>query len=353
MRKSVLLTALVLGFCVFGVIMVGNSSVVTAVRDFSDKWYYFKLQLGWAGLGMLAFLFLSNFNHKRLEPWAVPFMAISMLLLVAVLIPGLGLNLLGARRWIGLGLFSFQPAEVAKLAICIYLAVLFKKPYRFLQFLAPVVVVSGLIMLEPDLGTTITIVGTAFFMYLGTGGKLLHLTAAVPIGILAVLLLIYVSPYRMARLKTFFDHTSDPLGASYQIRQSLIGIGSGGFLGRGLGQSRQKYEFLPEVNTDSIFAVITEELGFVGAICLIFGYLLLIITGLQVSEHSQNIFSKNLSLGLTCLVGIQAFINLSSLLALFPLTGIPLTFVSYGGTSLVTALSASGILVNIAKSEKL
>lgn len=353
MKKSVLLTLLVLAFCVFGVIMVGNSSVVTAARDFSDKWYYLKLQLGWAGLGMLGFLFLSNFNHKQLAPLVVPFMGLCIFLLLVVLIPGVGLHLLGARRWINLGLFSFQPAEITKLAVCLYLAVLFKKPYRFLQFLAPVVVICGLIMLEPDLGTTISIVGTAFLMYLGTGGKLLHLAAAVPVGILAILVLIFTSPYRLARLQTFFDHSNDPLGASYQIRQSLIGIGSGGFLGRGLGQSRQKYEFLPEANTDSIFAVITEELGFVGAATLISGYLIFVITGLQVSHLVQDPFSKNLSLGITCLVGVQAFINLSSLLALFPLTGIPLIFISYGGTALVVALAASGILVNIAKSEKL
>ncbi len=333
----------------FGVIMVGNSSVVTASRDFSDKWYYLKLQIGWSIIGLLSFIFFSRFPHKKLEAHATLMFFITLVMLVAVLIPGLGSKRLGARRWLNLGPLSFQPAELAKLTSAIYLSTLVKKKPKLLPFVFSVGLVGGLVMLEPDLGTSLVIVGMGILVYLGGGGKVASLLGLIPVSLLLIVFLIVISPYRLNRLLTFFDHSKDPLGASYQIRQALIGIGSGGIAGVGLGQSRQKYEFLPEVSTDSIFAVIGEEFGLIGTTCILGIFLLLIIYGIKISAASSNQFSANLSLAITSAIGVQALLNISAITALVPLTGIPLSYISYGGSSLVILLIASGILVNIAK----
>jgi cell division protein FtsW len=207
-----------------------------------------------------------------------------------------------------------------------------------------------LIMLEPDMGTTIVVSSICLFTYIGSGGPLKPLLFSAPIVGLIAASLIIISPYRADRLKTFFDTSHDPLGSSYQIRQALIGLGSGGMFGVGFGQSRQKYDFLPEVTTDSIFAVVGEELGLAGTFIVSVAFIGLTLTGFQISKLAQSKFSSLLSLAITCWLGIQAFINMSANIALLPFTGIPLPFISYGGTALLVNLTASGILVNISQS---
>lgn len=348
-RPTVVITYLVLALVLFGLLMVGNASIVDAARDFADKWYYLKLQAGWAVLGVGGFLVLSRYPYSKLARFA-PFLLFGTLaLLLAVLVPGIGQKFLGARRWLNLGLFSFQPAELAKLTLAIYFAGLLKKTTAFWPFVTVLGVTSALIMLQPDLGTTLILVGMGLITYFGSGGKLLYFIFLIPLIALAVTGLIFSSPYRLDRLKTFLDYSRDPLGSSYHIRQVLLSLGSGRIFGVGLGQSKQKYEFLPEVSTDSIFAVIGEELGLVGGLAVIAVFYLFLRQGLAVAQSAPDSFGRNLALAITSWISLQAFTNLAAMVALVPLTGIPLPFISYGGTSLVLVLLASGILVNISR----
>lgn len=351
--RSTLIAYLVLGLTIFGLVMVGNASVVDALRDFGNKWYYLKLQAGWAGLGLVGFIVAAKLPYKIWEKHAPALFGVTVLLLLVVLIPGIGSKILGARRWISLGIFSFQPAELAKLTVGVYFASLLKKPNeKLLAFLALLGILIGLIMLEPDLGTTIVLVGMSLMIYFGSGGKIKYLAMLAPIGIAAVGLLILLSPYRLNRIKTYLDYSRDPLGASYHIRQVLLSIGSGGITGVGLGQSKQKYEFLPEVTTDSIFAVIGEEFGLIGGTVVVVTFLALVLLGLGVAQRTTDKFGANLAIAISAWIATQAFVNISAMVALLPLTGIPLPFISYGGSALVILLFASGILVNIAKSNK-
>ncbi len=348
-----LLKTLTIGLTLFGLLMVGSASVVTAQRDFSDRWYYLKLQSLWAAVGLTGFLLATRLNVAHIEKIAFPLMIFSLVCLVLVLVPGIGLKLLGSRRWLNLGLFSFQPAELAKLSLSVYLASFLKTgaDSRFFRFLVLLLLPVALVLLEPDLGTALILLGLGLCTYFVSGGKLRHFLGLIPVTAVLLAVIILVSPYRLARFHTFLDSTRDPLGASYQVRQALISLGSGGIFGLGLGQSRQKYEFLPEVTTDSIFAVIGEEFGLFGSLIVLSAFLLLIHAGFRASASAPSPFARNLAAAISSWFGIQAFLNLSSLVALTPLTGVPLPFVSYGGSSLVVLLFASGLLVSIARHE--
>lgn len=348
-RPDLVLAGLTLGLTIIGVIMVGNASVVEAFRDFGDKYHYLKLQIQWAGLGGIAFVLASIFNYRRLEKMAPVLMFASLVLLIAVLLPGVGTQILGARRWISLGSFNVQPAEITKLAFVLYLAAFLAKKQKTLPFLVLSGLIIGLIMMEPDLGTTVVIITSGLVVYFASGASLVTILAFLILGLLGGLGLILSSPYRKGRLLTFFNPGRDPLGASYHIRQVLLALGSGGFWGLGLGQSRQKYEYLPAVMSDSIFAVIAEELGFIGSALILLAFLLIIWRGLKIGLGAPDRFGQLLAVGITAWIGLQALINLAAMVALVPFTGIPLPFISYGGSSLVVALAGMGILINISK----
>ena len=362
-RPDWLLIFLVLGLTVFGVIMVGNASVVEAYRDFGNKFYYFRLQTFWAILGLSAFFVFSFFDYRRLKKITIPLMLFSLFSLIVVLIPGLGTKVLGARRWLVLGPLTFQPAELAKLSFILYLATFlsnknlspeatepcFSNKRKLWPFLVILGVLLGLIMLEPDLGTAVVLAATSLVVYFVSGAPLLSLTLVGLTGILAGVGMILFSPYRRERLSTFLNPTHDPLGASYHIRQILLALGSGGLWGLGLGQSRQKYEYLPAVMTDSIFAVIAEELGFIGGAAILLAFLFIIWRGFKIAQGAPDRFGQLLAVGITAWIGLQALINLAAMVALVPLTGVPLPFISYGGSSLVVTLAGMGILINISK----
>lgn len=343
------LVGLVLGLTVFGLIMVGNASVVEAYRDFGDKLYYFRLQAQWASLGFLAFLFFSLFDYRRLKIFALPLLIFTLFCLFLVLIPGLGTSVLGARRWLGIGPIRFQPAELAKLTFVLYLSSFFANKKGALPFLTILGLMTTLIMLEPDLGTTVVLGMTSLVVYFASGAPILSIGLIGLVGLIGGAGLILSSPYRKERLLTFLNPTQDPLGASYHIRQILIALGSGGLLGVGLGQSRQKYEYLPAVTTDSIFAVIAEELGFIGSVTILLAFLVLIWRGFKIATQAPDDFGKLLAVGITSWIGFQALVNLGAMVAIIPLTGVPLPFISYGGSSLVLALAGMGILVNISR----
>lgn len=337
--------------CLLGLLFIFEASSVAAARTFADKYHFIKDQTIWFVLGLVAMTLVSLFDYHRLYKLALPIIILAIVLLSGVFIPGLGVRALGAHRWLNLGLFVIQPAEAAKLALIIYLAAWFsyKERGRLLAFVILVGIVVGLVVAEPDLGTAVVICATAISLYFLSGAPLWHFGALVPGVILAILGLAITSPYRLRRLLTFLNPSLDPLGASYHIRQILLALGSGGFWGQGLGKSRQKFEYLPEAMTDSIFAIIAEELGFLGGVALIVVFLFIIWRGVRIALFAPDRFGQLLSFGISSWLGIQAIINLGAMVAIVPLTGVPLPLISYGGSSLVVTLIGIGILLNISK----
>lgn len=345
------LVAGVITLSLFGVLMVYDSSVAIALRDFSDQYYYVKEQIKWFIAGIIVFSICARVPYQTWYRLAFPILIGTLVLLCIVFIPGVGIRAYGAHRWINFGLFVLQPAELAKLSIVIYLAAWFSHPEknRFFSFLLFLFMVVGLVMLEPDLGTSSIILSIAMLLYFFSGAPLKHFIFLVPIFVGGAILLAVIAPYRMQRITTFFNRSSDPLGASYHIRQVLLSLGSGGWTGVGIGQSRQKYEYLPEANTDSIFAIIGEETGFIGASTVIIFYMFIIWTGFRIALTASDKFGKLLALGVSSWVAIQTLINLGAMVAIIPLTGVPLPFVSYGGSSFIILLCAMGIVLNISK----
>jgi cell division protein FtsW len=297
-------------------------------------------------------LVVSRIKYLFWQKIATPFFLISLIGLFLVFIPGLGINVLGASRWIDLGLFSFQPSEIIKLTLAIYLAKVYSKDMSSASYFVPVIVVAGLVMLQPDLGTTSIIVGLSMMQIFASGINLIRFAGAGIVGFLITLVLIMTSSYRRERLMTFLKISQDPLDEGYHIRQILLALGSGGFWGVGLGQSRQKFLFLPETATDSIFAVIAEEIGFIGSFIFISLFVFLIYRGIVIAKKAPDKFSFLLAVGIISWIAVQTFLNIASMVALVPLTGIPLPFISYGGTSLVITLVGVGILLNISKYAK-
>lgn len=343
------LLILIVAFVVLGLISVADASAPQALNTFGDKFYLFKQQFIWSLVGFCGMFIASKVNYKYWEKIATPIFFIAIFLLIVVLIPNLGSKVLGARRWIDFGFFSVQPSEVVKLGLSIFLAKVASRNKGPMSYFAPLVLVTGLIMLQPDLGTTMIVSLIGLCQIFISGINLFYFAGALGIGGLATMILILISPYRKERLLSFLEAERDPLGASYHIRQVLLGLGSGGIFGVGLGASRQKYLFLPESSTDSVFAVIAEELGLLGALGIIFLFAFFIYKGMMIAKNSPDTFSRVLAVGITSWIGGQAFLNIASMVALVPLTGIPLPFISYGGSSLVTVMAGCGILLNISK----
>lgn len=335
---------------IFGLVMVYDASTVAGLKDFGDSYYYIKQQLIWTAIGILSLFFFSQFDYKKFKPLVLPLIILSFLLLLAVLIPGLGVSGGGAHRWLKLGPITFQPAEIIKLTGIIFLSTLFEKKARFFPLLVltlGVTIVTAI--LQRDLGSSIVFVASSAILYFAAGGAIWHFLAVLPLGILALVALIFTSGYRVKRVLAFLDPFGDPQGFTYHILQVLIALGSGGLFGLGLGNSRQKFEYIPEVSTDSVFAVVGEEFGFVGGAILVILFAILVLRGIKISTSCPDNYGRILGIGLISWLGIQTVINLSSMVALLPLTGVPLPFISYGGSALVANLTAVGILLNISK----
>ncbi len=340
---------MIISFVAIGLVAVADVSAPQALNNFGDKFFLFKQQLEWAGVGLILLFVCSKIKYTFWEKLATPIFFVSLILLVIVLLPRLGFSALGARRWIFLGPVNFQPSEVIKFAICVYFAKLASKAKGAIAYFLPLLIILILIMLQPDLGTALIIAMIGISQIFVSGVNLWYLLGAVVLGLLAGIPLILLSSYRKERLLTFLQISQDPLGNSYHMRQILLGLGSGGIFGVGLGASLQKYSFLPEASTDSIFAVIAEELGLVGGVVIIALFVYFIMLALKIARNAPDTFSKNLAIGITVWIGGQAFLNIASMVALVPLTGIPLPFISYGGSSLVMILVACGILLNISR----
>lgn len=334
-----------------GLIAVFSVSSLQGFRQFNDAYFYIKQQLLWVLVGTIALIFLSKFDYHNLKIFAGPIFLFSLILLVLVFIPGLGVETGGASRWLKIGPLTIQPTEILKLSSVLWLSVVYEKGIQ----LKPIVLLLAVIIfiisfLQKDLGSAFVMIAILISIYLIAGGSFLKVFLTIPPLIISFILLVLTSDYRKKRVLAFFDPFSDTQGFTYHISQALIALGSGGLFGVGIGASRQKF-FIPEVTTDSIFAVLAEEVGFVGGVFLILLFAFVIIRGFKIAEKCNDNLGKILAGGLTCWLGFQIITNLAAMVALVPLTGVPLPFVSYGGSALVANLAAVGILLNISKNQ--
>jgi len=348
-----LLALVTLGLVAFGLVMVYSATSASAALGDGDPMSFLKRQAVYALIGVVVMAAASRFDYHRLRYVAPGLLVAALGLCAAVLVVAPAVN--GAHRWFLLGPASFQPSELAKLALCLFAAVHLARrapPRTFGELMRPLglltAVFSGLILLEPDLGTTISLCLMMLAVLLVAGVPIRLLAAASVLAAAVGLIAIWVEPYRRARVFSFLDPWSDAQGSGFQIVQAMIGIGSGGITGEGLGEGVQKVLYLPEAHTDMIFAVVGEELGLVGSILVIGAFAAFALAGFRIALRCRDPFGKLLAAGLTALVSGQAAINLAAVLGVAPLTGIPLPFVSYGGSSLVVLLAGVGILLNIA-----
>ena len=310
------------------------------------------------GLGILALIFTSNFDYRKWRGYAFYLFIAGIILNLAVFIPHIGYTHGGATRWIALGPLTFQPSEFLRLMAVMYFSTWLTSikgkvgtfNYGFIPLCIMIAVTEGVFLLQHD--TDLVIVFALVGMFIVAGGKIKHLLLLLLIGMISLTALVFTRPYVMSRVNTFLHPASNPLGSGYQIQQSLIAIGSGGFYGRGFGQSIQKFNYLPEPIGDSIFAVASEEFGFIGAVFLILLFLLFAMRGLKIASNSKDSFGTILGTGIILIIIGQVFTNIGAMVGVLPLTGVPLLFVSQGGTSLIFALGASGIILNISKQQK-
>jgi len=344
---------------VFGLFMVTSAGMVISHEKFNQSFYFAKNQIL---KGLLPGLFLGyifyRLPYQYLRKFALPIFVVGLALLAAVFIPGLGMTLGGSTRWLHIGSLNFQPSEVFKLGFIIYLASFLGKTEKLSskerhQHLIPFLIILGitglLIALEPDIGTLGIFVLTAFAMYFISKAPISHVLILATAGCLALLLLINIFPHALQRVQVLFNPDLAPQGEGYQMNQSLIAFGSGGFFGKGLTQGTQKFLYLPQVTGDSIAAVIGEELGFIGMLAMLALFVTFGFHGLKIARNAPDNFSRLLAGGITCYIIIQTFINITAITGLIPLTGVTLPFISHGGTSLVVSLIAVGILLNISK----
>ena len=354
---------IILTLTVFGLIMVASAGVFYATTRFGDPNYFIKHQFLYGFLlGMPVLYLFSKIDYHFWKKVSVPMFLLSLIGLILVFIPGIGSNAYGASRWINLGPISFQPSEMVKLSLILYLGAWLesrggekiKDIYEgMLPFLFILAIAGFLIIKQPDTGTLGVIILIAMSMFFVSGANIAHIFTMFAVGGLGLAILIAVAPYRMNRFLVFLNPEHDPQGVGYQINQALLAIGSGGIFGLGLGHSRQKFNFLPEPIGDSIFAIIGEELGLLGAGIVVVLFTLFALRAIKIAKSAPDDFGKIVAVGIVAWVVFQAFVNIAAITALMPLTGIPLPFISYGGTSFIFLMAAMGILLNISKQSKI
>lgn len=346
----------------FGLIILTSAGSAVGYDKFQDSYHFIKHQLLFGVLpGLALLLIFSKFPYQKLKKFAMPLLFISILLLISVFIPGIGATYGSAKSWINVFSLSFQPSELVKLTFLLYLATWLEKRgeqgikdfyYGFLPFVFLIGVIGLLMILQPDLGTLSIIIFMCMAVFFASGARLKHVSGLILAGLISIYFLIKTSPYRAARLTTFLHPELDPLGIGYHINQAFLAIGSGGIFGRGFGHSRQKFLYLPEVTGDSIFAVLAEELGFLFATILICLFVFLMYRGFKIAQNAPDLFGKLIVTGIISWFTFQAFFNISSMVGLLPMTGVPLPFVSSGGTALAVAMAAVGIIINVSKHAK-
>ena len=355
--RFVLLGAMAMLLGLLGVVMVLSSSSVNDLQSYGDTWYHLKRQVIWFAIGLFALTMMMRIDYRRLRVLSQPAIIVAVGLLVMVLIPGIGISANGSARWIGVGPITFQPSEVAKLGILFYCADLLSRPGRpssqLRLTLRPVLVVTAtigvLLMLEPDLGTLVIVLAIVSSLLFFSGTRLDVLAGLGVVGIAGVVGLSLSADYRRQRLLGMLDPWTDPLNTGWQAIQAGVAVSSGGISGIGLGASRAKWGFLPYAHTDFIFAIVAEEWGLVGAGIVILTFLVIGLVGLSTALRAPDAFGQLLAAGVTCWIVVQAFVNIGAVLGVVPITGLPLPFVSFGGSALVVTMAAYGILLNIAR----
>ncbi len=353
--------SLVLILVFIGLIAISSAGIAVSQNKFGDPYYYFKHQLFYGILpGLVAMFIASKINYKLWRKLAVLIFGAAVILLVTVLLSSHGLELKGAKRWINLGPISFQPIEMVKLAVIIYLASWLTGKRKvikdFSESLIPFSVLLGvvglLIILQPDVGSFGAVAFIALAMFFLAGASLKHIFGLIAMGVAGLGILIKLEPYRMNRLLAFLHPETDVQGIGWQVKQAAIAVGQGGIFGVGLGHSHQKFSYLPEVVGDSIFAIIAEEIGMVGAGIIVVLFILLAFRGFRLAQKAPDQFSSFVVVGISLWIIFQAMINIMAIIGLMPLTGIPLPFISYGSTSLISLLAGVGIVLNISRYRK-
>ena len=352
-----LLFAVVAALIGVGLVMIFSASSATAYADFHDTAYYLKRQSIWLVVGLAAAFAAYRCDYRKIKSLAPYGVGITLFFLIFTLIPHIGLAAGGARRWLGAGPISFQPSEMAKLALVVYLATALSNWGERVRSLTrgvwPILCVTLAlalpVLIEPDMGTASLLIFTAFTMLFVAGARVEHLALVIFVMLPAVAITVGSSSYKRARILAFLDPWKDAQNTGFHIVQSLLALGSGGAIGLGLGASRQKFFYLPEQYTDFIFAIIGEELGLLGAICVVILFVIFAYRSIRIALGAPDRFGFFLTVGCTCIIIIQAFINIGVVTSSWPVTGVPLPFVSFGGTSLVVSMIAAALIINVGR----
>lgn len=337
--------------------MIYSASAIYAYSNTGDSLYFLKRHFVYLGIGYLLMFIAMSVDIRMLQRYAKPIIGVAIILLILVIMPHVGKEISGAKRWFRLGAFNFQPSEFAKIAIIIYMADIISrkgnlmKSFIFGYMPAMIILgaVVGLVLLEPDLGTAVTIAILTLILVFAGGGRGMHILSFFLASIPVLYVLIFSAPYRRRRIMAFLNPWADKRGVGFQIIQSFVALGSGGLFGVGLGQSRQKLFYLPASHTDFIFSIIGEELGFVGASAVVILFFAFVWQGMKIVFKAIDTFEKMLALGIVTLIAFEAVINIGVTAGAFPTKGLPLPFISYGGSGLVFHLMAIGLLLNISK----
>jgi cell division protein FtsW len=357
---AVALLAVIVILNAIGVLMVLSASSVQALKQFGSSWVFFQRDALWVAAGAIALVLTSRLDYRRWSQLRVPLLGSAILLLVAVLVPSIGTDVYGSRRWLRIGPVSLQPSEIGKLALVVFAAALLAqradKVADTRLAMRPVLIVflslAVLVMAQPDMGTTLVLGCIALTLVFVAGTPLLPMTKLVTAAAAAAFVAARLEPYRWARMSNFGDPFADVGDTGYQLAQSLVGLGSGGLTGLGLGASRAKWGFLPNAHTDFIFAILGEELGLLGSLLVVALFVTFTVLGIRIALRAPDRFGMLLAAGITAWVGGQAFLNLGVVVGLLPVTGVTLPFVSFGGSSLLVTMAATGILLNIAKQDR-
>lgn len=346
----------------FGLFLINSASMVLSENKFGSTYYYVWHQIIYGLLpGIMGLIIFSKLNYNFLRKVAPYLFVASLFLMFLVFLPKIGYSFGGAHRWIKIGSFTFQPSEFLKITAIIYFAAWLESTGKnkiqkfkdgFLPFMVLVGITGSFLVFQPDIGTLGVICFGLLFMFIASGGPKKYILLIIVIGIVSIFTIALIRPYSKNRLEVFLNPEADILNSGYQINQSLIGIGAGGVYGLGFGYSRQKYNYLPEPVGDSVFSIAAEELGFIGSVLIIFLYILFIWRVLKIANGAPDDFSRYVAVGIASFWGIQSVINISATSGAIPLTGIPLPFISYGGTSLIALLVCIGIALNISKMTK-
>ena len=357
-HPAVLLTTTVMSLVVLGVVMILSASSVQSFASYGSSFVFFKKQLFSVVLGLVAFLVAGRVDYRRLRGAGYLLLPAVVVMLVAVLVPGVGISSGGSARWIPLGFTDFQPSELAKFALILFAADVFsrKEESTFQEFshtampmLPAVGILAALVLMQPDLGTTMLLGFIGMGMLFVAGAPLRHV---LPLGVAGggfAMMAGVLEPYRRERILAFMDPWKDPLDAGYQAIQSMIALGSGGWFGVGLGGSRQKWSYIPNAHTDFIFAILGEEVGLLGTLIVLALFVFLAYLGVRAARRAPDRFGMLLAAGITIWITMQALVNMGAVTSSLPITGVPLPLVSFGGTSLVVSMAAMGVLVNVTR----